>query len=112
MTTRERRQFGRRRTLKFAIIRAPGCSAIRCAVVDISEGGAKIQLQDAAAVPAQFELSIEADDFAVTCQLVYRQDLHAGVKFVSSPRRLSWAQGERRDSARISVRKAIEPQNA
>ena len=81
----ERRQFGRRKTLKPAVINCADGSELRCTVVDISEGGAKIHLQDPAAAPERFELRIDVDNFAVRCRVVHRMEMHAGVKFVSAP---------------------------
>jgi hypothetical protein len=60
-------------------------------------------------LPTKFELSIEQDDFTVTCRLVHYRDLHAGVEFVALPKKLSW---QRRRAARgqsfLALRKTRE----
>jgi hypothetical protein len=91
---RERRRFGRRSTFKMAVIvdgrdrQSP--IRIQCIVVDISDGGARLQLDGFQAVPQYLELIIEADDFSVQCEIAWSLENQMGVKFIRSPRRLSW----------------------
>lgn len=91
---RERRRFGRRSTFKAAVIvdRRDRQSPIhiKCFVVDISDGGARLQLDELQAVPQCLELIIEADDFSVQCEIAWRSENQVGVQFIRSPRRLSW----------------------
>ncbi|CFX12154.1 Type IV pilus assembly PilZ (modular protein) [Candidatus Filomicrobium marinum] len=86
----ERRRFGRRSTLKRATIVTEDGVQTACFVVDISDNGARLKLGNPSSVPDRFGLMIEADDFSVRCAVVRREDAHLGIKFVGSPRRLSW----------------------
>ena len=81
---------------------------IGCTVVDISDDGAKLLLQSLSELPPDFDLCIDADDFAVRCQVIYQHGIDAGVRFVSSPRRASWAQSSRREQARQFVRRVVK----
>jgi hypothetical protein len=105
----ERRRFGRRATCKPAQVTVAGREAIACVVVDISESGARLRFSVDELLPSKFELSIEQDDFIVTCQLVHYHDRHAGVEFVALPKKLSW---QRRRAIRgpnsLALRKSVE----
>lgn len=86
----ERRQFGRRSVLKHAIICDDEGGKRKCTVVDMSEGGARIKLDDVDKIPGEFLVEIPADDFVVRCRIVHRQPDSIGVEFARSPSRISW----------------------
>ena len=106
-TGTERRKFGRRKTFKPATIVGPGGESISCVVVDISEVGAKIGLAAPDAAPDHFELTIVDDDFTVKCEVIHRQDTAIGVRFIASPRRLSWGSTISTAKAKEFVRRVI-----
>lgn len=86
----ERRRFGRRTTFKRAeMIDLEGVTRLGI-VVDMSEGGARIRTPEAMDMPATFDLKIPEDDFVVLCETVHRHTEFAGVRFIQSPRRISW----------------------
>jgi PilZ domain len=87
---REKRRFGRRKVFKRAAFEADDGVALPCIVVDVSQGGARIQFRDGVEVPGIFLLIIEEDDLCIACQVAHRKTNSCGVKFVGSPRRLSW----------------------
>jgi hypothetical protein len=86
----DRREFGRRATFKRAKICFPADIEHDCIVIDLSDGGARVRLLGTVEPPATFDLKIPGDDFIVTCEVAHRTDQSVGVKFVRSPRRLSW----------------------
>ena len=56
----DRRVFPRRRLIRRGrIVLHAGRSAIECVILDISEGGARLRLEDWLLVPNAFELRIE-----------------------------------------------------
>lgn len=59
-------------------------------VLDISEAGARIKTAKPEAVEKEFYLEILAGDFVVKCRRLHVQQTSVGVKFIGSPRRLSW----------------------
>lgn len=100
----ERRQFGRRTVFKPAIVIQEGREDIRCAIVDISLGGARIQSSDVANLPLTLRLLIPDDDVYYDCRLVHRQDNTAGVEFLTVPRKLSrWRAREARKVAELDA---------
>lgn len=90
----ERRQFGRRATFKRGVLVAADGFEMRCIVVDLSDGGARLTAQDAERAPATFDLVVAEDDFTVACAVMHRTDNSLGVRFERAPRRLSWAKRE------------------
>ena len=54
-----------------------------CVVRDLSEGGAKLKVQDASVVPELFQLTIELDGLVAKCQVMWRNpnSNELGVKF-------------------------------
>lgn len=85
----DRRRFGRRETFKAARIVVPVLPPVRCFVVNLSTGGALLQLKEDEVVRDEFKLIIEDDDIIVSCAVVHRSDARIGVRFTSSPRRAS-----------------------
>lgn len=60
-----------------------GFAARHCVVLDISRSGAKICLDEAAALPARLRLAFSRDArTGRECQVVWRRGKTAGVKFV------------------------------
>ncbi|MGA7803055.1 PilZ domain-containing protein [Bradyrhizobium sp.] len=60
-----------------------GFAARQCVVQDISSAGAKIMLDEAAALPARLRLAFARDArTGHTCQVIWRRGKSAGVKFV------------------------------
>ena len=86
----ERRRFGRRQVFKAAVIVLPDATRLPAIVVDISEGGARVQTEHVALVGPGFLLEIPEDDLAYDCRLAHRQAGSVGVEFTRVPRRLSW----------------------
>ena len=105
----ERRAFGRRTTFKRAVIKAADQSEISCVIVDISEGGARIELESPKLAPERFDLVVRSEDFAVKCEIVHRRSTTVGVRFIASPRRLSWGMGNRSEEEKELLRRLIGP---
>lgn len=99
----ERRRFGRRSTFKRASIIEGGSEQHACIVVDISDDGARLKVSNPTSVLDSFELVIEEDDFIVRCEIVRRESEHVGVRFTSSPRRLSWLRRRSRIKEQVSA---------
>lgn len=87
----ERRQFGRRAVFKSAVIVLNDGRRLAGAVVDFSNAGARIKLEDAALVEPEFELEIPGDDFIVKCRLAHAEDVYIGAQYIKPPRRISWS---------------------
>jgi hypothetical protein len=84
----ERRQFGRRTVCKRAKLFSQDRTWRRCIVVDISEGGARIQMLEGE--PSRFHtLVIPEDDSAYACEIVNRRADQIGVRFVAIPQRIA-----------------------
>lgn len=88
-SSREKRRFGRRKLFKPAVFEGDGGNRLPCVIVDISEGGARIQFRDGVIMPRVFVLLLEEEDLCISCQMVHRAANSCGI-FVGSPRRLSW----------------------
>lgn len=77
----EHRQSQRKRTFLGAkIVLNGGASVIDCLVRDLSEGGARLALDGAPTVPAQFDLSL-ADGRSFHCTVQWRTMNALGVSF-------------------------------
>ncbi len=78
----DRRATPRKRILKAGVIRALPDFEATCVVRDLSEGGAKLKVQDARQVPDLFQLTIELDGLLAKCQVMWRNNSNElGVKF-------------------------------
>lgn len=100
----ERRKFGRRTVLKQAVIVTETGERLKCCVVDMSEGGARLRFAGGALPEGEFALEIPEDDFIVRCQRVHCQpDNTAGVRYTRSPARISWGQRTTRNTPVLSV---------
>lgn len=84
----DQRIGARSRMLKGGVIAFSGRHAtIPCVVRDISDGGARLQVAQGAAVPDTFELIVELDGLEVPCQIAWRKSNEVGVSFLAVPRR-------------------------
>lgn len=59
-----------------------------CTIIEMSEGGARLQLCGAEP-SAEFTLLIPEDDIAVRCTAIHRSQNEIGVRFLAMPQRLS-----------------------
>ena len=84
----ERREFGRRKTIKPARLIVANRQPILAVVVDISLGGARIQLINVVDIPKQFDLEILEDNISIGCEVVHLGSNVVGVKFNRLPRRI------------------------
>jgi hypothetical protein len=78
----ERRRFSRHRTSLYATLSTPSRASRPCLVVDLSEGGAKVEVDFPEWQPARFHLAIGAAGFDADCEVVRRGDSYVGVRFV------------------------------
>lgn len=80
----ERRQFGRRKTSLHAWISVQGRPKLPCTVLDLSVGGALLQLQKPSWLPYNFMLIIEASRFVTWCEVRHSRADAIGVRFLSA----------------------------
>jgi PilZ domain len=81
MTESERRRAQRHRTLKAGkIVLHSGASVIDCTIRNLSPEGAAIAVDNAATLPAEFDL--EFDGATRHCKIAWRRLDRLGVKFV------------------------------
>ena len=76
----ENRRVIRRRVLKTATIEFDR-GAHSCAVRNLSEAGAALDVPYALAIPHEFTLIMETDQVSRHCRVVWRKDLRLGVTF-------------------------------
>lgn len=76
----DRRSVGRTRLLKDVKILA-NRATISCTIVDLTNGGACIRLDDARDVPNRFELSFGNRHARRACRVTWRTNHHIGVAF-------------------------------
>lgn len=69
--------------LKSGVIRLGGGYTLSCVVLNVSEGGAKLQSQSVASCPERFEVQIGADAPRL-CRLAWRRSDTIGVEFVAA----------------------------
>ena len=84
----DKRQLARHRILKGGLLAVAGHhTAIACSVRDLTETGARLKLEDVAALlPDRFELIIEIDGLEAECQVVWRKGSEIGVSFLKTRR--------------------------
>jgi hypothetical protein len=81
-------QFGRktrparRRTNQPAWITDGGFAARQCTVIDISEGGARLRVEDPQFVKPQFQLKFERSSPGRACTVAWKKGDVIGIKFV------------------------------
>lgn len=98
----ERRQFGRRQICERGHIETPDGRRRPCLVVDISDGGARVQLSGPEAAPEVFQLVLPSLDMTVACTVVRESGGALGVAFTRSPRRLTWGEPRARAPGRLA----------
>ena len=76
----ERRKAARRRVLKSGTIRFANCT-YSCAVRNLSDHGAALDLPDAIAMPSQFDLVMETNQMRRYCRVIWRRENRLGVAF-------------------------------
>lgn len=83
----ERRKSVRRRMLKAGVLSFNGSfSGLKCTVRDLSDGGARLKVDQLAAVPSVFELIIEIDGLYAKSSVAWRRAPELGVRFLEPPR--------------------------
>lgn len=76
------RREPRQRTVRAAvIITGDGAKSLPCIVLDTSKSGARLHVHNPSETPDSFELRIEIDQSAHTCEIVWRKGNEIGVKF-------------------------------
>jgi hypothetical protein len=67
----------------FAWIISSGSAKSECAVMDISQNGAKVVSDGTSTIPARFELAfVQGDQNRKSCEVVWRHGKMLGVKFL------------------------------
>ena len=80
----EERKHRRCRVLKRGVIGFAGqYTGLECVVRDISESGARLEMNNLVALPREFVLHIEIDGYKVNCQLAWHRPPFLGVIFTS-----------------------------
>lgn len=78
-----RRTEPRRRVARSATISAHDSpSPVPCVVLDISTGGARLDVHHSAKIPQRFRLVIDLEGTERTCEVVWRRENSVGVKFI------------------------------
>ncbi len=73
--------------LKGGVISYKGSFAgLRCTILDVSETGARIRIDNVVHVPDQFELIIEIDGLYAKSEVVWRKGHDIGVRFTEPVR--------------------------
>ena len=76
----ENRKAARRRVLKSAVIEFEG-GAFSCAVRNVSDTGAALDVPTCLGIPHEFKLLIETDQVTRRCRVVWRKETRLGVTF-------------------------------
>jgi hypothetical protein len=63
-----------------------GLRSIPCTVRNLSEGGALLEFEQAYMLPKEFDLSIDLEDYEVTCERRWEDGLRCGVQFIGEKR--------------------------
>jgi hypothetical protein len=83
---KDRRKHARRAVRYKAWIDIRDSGMIDCQLVDISEGGAKVEVSDPIIVPDRFVLLFSRQGSPQRpCKVVWRHDRHIGVQFAAIP---------------------------
>lgn len=78
---RDKRQFGRRRTVIHAVVVLPKGGQLACIVRNISQGGALLEVEKPQHMPVHFRLIVAEDKFVADCEIRHRSDYAVGVFF-------------------------------
>jgi hypothetical protein len=76
----ERRSNTRRRVFKGAVITFGG-KGVDCTVRNMSDGGAALDIANAATIPPTFRLAIKTDDFIARCRVIWNNGQRVGIAF-------------------------------
>ncbi|MEP1206850.1 MAG: PilZ domain-containing protein [Rhizobiaceae bacterium] len=57
-------------------------ATFECTILDISEGGVKLEIPEIDIVPVQFKLYVPETDLIYACEIVWRDGRYVGLKFV------------------------------
>lgn len=76
----DRKTAPRRRVLKSATIEFDSC-AFSCAVRNLSDAGAALDVPTSLGIPHEFQLVIETDRAVRQCRVIWRQEKRIGVSF-------------------------------
>jgi hypothetical protein len=74
------RKKPRRRTLKSGAIILGSRARVTCAIRNLSEAGARLEVAGTFAVPSAFQLAISGLPPRI-CKVIWRTDKHIGVEF-------------------------------
>jgi len=78
----ERRAAERRRTHRDALLSIPRLRGVySCGVLDLSDGGVGVRLNDLPLLPIEFNLSFDGFRTTLACRLVWRNGDLAGITF-------------------------------
>jgi hypothetical protein len=88
-TVADRRRFGRKPCRAKAMIKAARLEPVPCVVLDYSDGGARIELDTAVKLPAQFDLCFDDINLVVPCNLRHAFGRSVGIEFADQPGRRS-----------------------
>ena len=84
---RERRSTPRLRVDLDGVIKSSErYEPLRCTVRDISENGARLQVENGDRIPDVFRLHLENEGFSAECIVVRRSETEVGVIFETAPR--------------------------
>jgi hypothetical protein len=85
----DNRRFARRTVVEDAriISKRGGWSLIDCVVCDLSEGGAKLQIDPTLEIPTLFDLMLVKELQIITVKTRWRRRNFIGVQFVGMPRK-------------------------
>ena len=79
----DRRGGSRQSKVRAAITLFDGpLSPIPCVLINLSAGGARLNVMSPGDLPDEFLLTVEADDLKHKCQVVWRKGDEVGVRFV------------------------------
>ena len=76
----ERRRLARTRVFAPAMV-IPNHGTLNCIVRDITSFGARLEFEDAAVIPNEFDLSFDSARTLRTCQSVWRTAHDMGVEY-------------------------------
>lgn len=80
----ERRKDPRTRMRKKAVIRTRGGNTLHCTVMDLSRGGACLQIASTLGVKGDIEFSFDNFRSRRVCRVVWRNDNRLGVEFCAA----------------------------
>jgi len=77
----DRRQFGRRESNIDGYVAVAGQMPVACRIVNISDGGALLEIDGSVRLPAAFRLVVEDTRFNLMCELRHKSGTRVGVRF-------------------------------